>query len=69
MHDVPVGQSQRGIGTETAVGFVALPLWGKGQAAVATKPKGRRVVAMIGDGSYQMTAQVSCLHLWRQWLV
>lgn len=37
--------------------------------AVATKPKGRRVVAMIGDGSYQMTAQVSYLHLWRQWLV
>lgn len=35
--------------------------------AVATKPKGRRVVAMIGDGSFQMTAQVRCLHLWRQW--
>jgi TPP-dependent 2-oxoacid decarboxylase len=26
--------------------------------AVATKPKSRRVVAMIGDGSFQMTAQV-----------
>lgn len=29
--------------------------------AVAAKPKGRRVVAMIGDGSFQMTAQVCAI--------
>lgn len=36
-------------GQETAVGFVALPLWGKGQAAVATKPNAQVTVSIGAD--------------------
>lgn len=36
-------------GEETAAGFVALPLWGKGQAAVATKPNAQVTVSIAGD--------------------
>jgi hypothetical protein len=36
-------------GPKTAVGFVALPLWGKGQAAVATKPNAQVTVAIGAD--------------------
>lgn len=38
-------------GEETAVGFVSVPLWGKGQTTVSTKP-GSKVTVLVGADSF-----------------